>query len=466
VSHQPLLKHIDLFAGCGGLSLGLEQAGFTSIFVNEINKDALESYIVNRDYLLGGVAFNENKALHSNDICSLNKTKLEEIQSNLKSLDIGVVFERNGESNIDVIAGGPPCQGYSRIGHRRSYGVDKNKLPSNLLYKHMGKFIRFMKPRIFLFENVEGLKTAKWTSNGEKGEIWQSVWGYFSELAKKENYKIRWSLLHSKKYGIPQNRPRVMIVGIRNDVVSCSSILSLKNDESDAVSCNFLPYPVITPPPDVIDVLGDLIDTSIKEVLLSNNYPEDSFCTSKYPSDPEGSIQEYFRMSKNGKKMTARGDLITEHVYSRHRKDVVDRFDYMISNNGEYPVDFKTKKFAQRVLPKRWNGQGPNITITSLPDDYVHFEQPRSITVREWARLQMFPDWYQFKGPRTTGGERRAGNPIDNLYERDVPKYSQIGNAVPVSLAKCIGRHFKRILLDSQLIQSTSQQTKDKYFRS
>ena len=81
-----------------------------------------------------------------------------------------------------------------------------------------------------------------------------------------------------------------------------------------------------------------------------------------------------------------------------------------------------------------------------MPDDFVHYSQARSPTVREWARLQTFPDWYQFAGKRTTGGIRRAGNPRESIFEREVPKYTQIGNAVPVKLALEIGKHFKKLL--------------------
>ena len=118
----------------------------------------------------------------------------------------------------------------------------------------------------------------------------------------------------------------------------------------------------------------------------------------------------------------------------------------MIDNNGEIPEEMKTKKFAQRVIPEKWNNKGPNITATSLPDDFVHYEQPRSLTVREWARLQMFPDWYKFSGKRTTGGRRRAGDPSKNDWKRETPKYTQIGNAVPVKLAEEIGKHLNKIL--------------------
>ena len=119
----------------------------------------------------------------------------------------------------------------------------------------------------------------------------------------------------------------------------------------------------------------------------------------------------------------------------------------MIDNNGTIPPMMRTKKFAQRLLPSRWKGKDPNITATSLPDDYVHFSQPRILTVREWARLQTFPDWYQFVGKRTTGGIRRAGNPRKGIFDRELPMYTQIGNAVPVLLAKAVGEHFKENFL-------------------
>ena len=97
-------------------------------------------------------------------------------------------------------------------------------------------------------------------------------------------------------------------------------------------------------------------------------------------------------------------------------------------------------------MPDSWKNGKPNITVTSLPDDYVHYCQPRSLTVREWARLQTFPDSFVFYGPRTTGGRRRAGEPQDMFEKREIPQYTQIGNAVPVKMAFKFGQHFKRIL--------------------
>jgi DNA (cytosine-5)-methyltransferase 1 len=140
------------------------------------------------------------------------------------------------------------------------------------------------------------------------------------------------------------------------------------------------------------------------------------------------------------------GDPVTEQEYSDHAPRIIEKFAHMIANNGEIPEHMKTKKFAQRVFPKQWGKGGPNITATSLPEDYVHYSQPRSPTVREWARIQTFPDWYVFKGSRTTGGRRRAGDPDAGIWDRDVPRYTQIGNAVPVLLAQKVGLHLKGLL--------------------
>ena len=137
---------------------------------------------------------------------------------------------------------------------------------------------------------------------------------------------------------------------------------------------------------------------------------------------------------------------------------VREKFGYMIGNKGKIPEHLKTKKFVQRLLPKKWGNKGPTITATSLPDDFVHFSQARSLTVREWARLQTFPDWYRFAGKRTTGGIRRAGNPRESIFDRDVPKYTQIGNAVPCKLAERVAKLVMDILDERIELDDTKKQ--------
>jgi len=413
------LNFVDLFAGCGGLSLGLEQAGFHPAYVNELNESALKSYITNRQeiypHLLKSCSF-------SNDIKTIiNEESIQQLKNHLKK-NIKVNVDKG---DLDLLVGGPPCQGFSGIGFRRSYSVEKKQLPSNHLYQDMAWIISRLQPKIFLFENVKGLTTSRWTKDGTKGEIWQDVQNTFRSL---KNYRIESAVVLAKDYSVPQNRPRVLLVGVRDDI-------NIKNwNNSLEVANGFLPEPLYNPP-DLVDLLGDLIDS---------NY-ENGGKTLKYPDSAKNDIQKYFRTHKDGSLMK-KGSAVTEHEYSKHSMDVIRKFTYMIKNGGLISDNFKTKKFSQRLLPAKWKLSGPNITATSLPDDYVHFSQPRILTVREWARLQGFPDWYQFQGKRTTGGLRRAGNPREGIFDREFPKYTQIGNAVPVILAKIIGIHFKKIL--------------------
>jgi DNA (cytosine-5)-methyltransferase 1 len=204
----------------------------------------------------------------------------------------------------------------------------------------------------------------------------------------------------------------------------------------DAVERGFLPMGGVKRAPNPIELLGDLVDDGY----------ENGGSTPTYPNPARTTIQKWLRTPREGGAPLRKGDVVTEHMYSKHRARIIEKFAAMIESGGEAPEAYRTKKFAQRVLPEKWGEYGPTITATSLPDDYVHFSQPRILTVREWARLQMFPDWYQFAGKRTTGGIRRAGNPREDVFDREVPKYTQIGNAVPVGLAHAVGEHLAKIL--------------------
>jgi len=415
------LQVVDLFAGCGGLSLGLELSGFHPAFVNELNNDAIESYLKNREVEYPHL---RDPIFHCNDVKDLvlDKKRLAKLIDEFKNqLNLDV---KNGE--LDLLVGGPPCQGYSGIGHRRSYSVDKEQLPSNHLFEDMAFVIRRLKPKIFLFENVKGLLSAKWTTEGEKGEIFEDVLSTFKGL---KDYSVNFSLVRARDYGVSQNRPRVLVVGVRKDVVKGNSFVF-----DSGVAGGFLPrgdqHGV-----DLVELLDDLVDSS-----YVNGGSTDTYLTR-----PINEIQKYFRTRRDGSIM-GKGDVLTEQQYSKHAPNVQAKFRFMLANDGLIPESMKTKKFAQRLLPKRWETIGPTITATSLPDDYVHYSQPRTLTVREWARLQGFPDYYQFAGSRTTGGIRRAGNPREGIFGRELPKYTQIGNAVPVLLAKAVGDHFVRIL--------------------
>jgi DNA (cytosine-5)-methyltransferase 1 len=417
------LKVVDLFAGCGGLSLGLEQAGFVPVFVNELNGDARATYIQNRAHHHEWLAKSE---FHSADVKEmvLDKKYIPSLEKRLRD-SFGI---HHGE--LDLVVGGPPCQGFSGIGHRRSYSVDKEQLPSNHLFQDMATIIHRLRPRAFLFENVRGLLNSRWTSGGSKGEIWREVLHTYKAIPE---YTVAAQLVFAKDYGVPQNRPRVLLVGVRDDV---RATLEREGDPEAAVARGYLPKPRPGNAPDLIDLIGDLLDP-----LYQNGG-----VTTAYPHGARTAIQRQLRTPIGGNAPLKKGALVTEHEYSNHSAAIVAKFEAMQAAGGIVPEQFRTKKFAQRLLPARWGDAGPSITATSLPDDYVHFLQPRTLTVREWARLQMFPDWYQFAGKRTTGGIRRAGNPREGVFDREVPKYTQIGNAVPVGLAKAVGEHLAQLL--------------------
>lgn len=413
------LTLIDLFAGSGGLGLGLEMAGFMPIYVNELDPHARETYLVNRDHQYPLLRSKYN----SDDIRAVvGKTGYFTDLIEGFSRDYGL----RSADPVDLVVGGPPCQGFSSVGLRRSFKADKKAMPSNHLFMHMVRFIRMVRPRAFIFENVVGLLGARWTKSGSKGEIFEDVLSAFMAIPY---YSVKFKLVYAKDYGVPQNRPRILIIGFRADVFEGTS------SSLDALDGGFLPKPTKNYP-HLVDVISDLVAPDFQY----------GGRTTSYPSVPRSEFQERMRTDTRPDRVFERVRL-HEHEYSFHSDRTQAKFRFMIANSGRIHDAHKTKKFRQRVLPKMWDeSRGPTITITSLPDDFVHYEQPRSLTVRECARIQTFPDWYRFVGPRTTGGLRRAGDPRDANFRRSLPRYTQVANAVSVDLSAAIGKHIAGIL--------------------
>lgn len=385
------MKFVDLFAGCGGMSLGLEMAGFHPVLVSEINENARASYRVNRPSMPDEV--------FCNDVAKIDEA----------------ILGRLGE--VDLVCGGPPCQGYSAIGYRRSYVVDRESIPSNHLFREMTRIIDILRPKAFLFENVRGILNGRWTPDGRKGEIWHDVHSAFVAI---KGYRIHWDLVHAKDFGVPQSRPRVIMIGVREDVANqVRDRLTISKHRA----------------PDPEDVLGDLMDMEWDKVSETTSYPQLAYTD----------FQERCRRLPDGR-CNQKGDPVWEHVYAKHSPRIIEKFQYMLDHNGLIPDHMATKKFSTRLIPRRWGNEGPSLTLTSLPDDFVHPFQPRTLTVREYARFQTFPDWYRFKGCRTVGNTDRAGNPLEGIWERVLPQFTQVANAVPVEMARIIGQHLAACL--------------------
>ena len=115
-----------------------------------------------------------------------------------------------------IFSGGPPCQGFSGIGHRRTHKLEKHEIPTNHLFHEMIRVIEKLQPTVFLFENVVGILSGRWTEDGMPGEIFRDVWEGFSHI---EGYDVQPTILHAYGFGVPQNRPRVMIMGVKKFLV-------------------------------------------------------------------------------------------------------------------------------------------------------------------------------------------------------------------------------------------------------
>ena len=424
----PLYRSVDLFAGCGGLTRGLEESGFRCLAFNEINKDAADSFAVNFP-----------------DAIRLDGDIREAVSNEVIEREI---LPTAGDNGVDLVCGGPPCQGFSGIGHRRSFNIEKADIPTNHLFQEMIRVINKIQPKAFLFENVQGLLSSKWTKKGVKGEIFRDVWKAFSSI---QGYIAQPTLIHAYGFGVPQNRPRVMIMGVRQDILEKTKIVATEFDptvSSDKfqkqLRNNGGLFPVWrgSTAPTIPDAISDLEYDDWKENETYHRLP------------PKSDFQKTMRR-KLGRDFNKQR--LTDHVVSNHSKKVRDRFQYMIdhsiTNIRNLPDEMKTKKFSQKLLPLDWGGGNPTITCCSNSDDYIHYSMPRALSVREWARLQTFPDHHLFSGPRTTGGPRRAGNPDTGMWEREVPKYTQIGNAVPPLLAKEIGMHIIDLIEQTQLFE-------------
>ena len=415
-----MLTTVDLFAGCGGLTRGLQWAGFECIAFNEINKDAADSFALN---------FPDSIRLDGDIRTAVSNRVVDE-----------VILPAVVGRGVDLVCGGPPCQGFSGIGHRRSFSVEKRDVPTNHLFKEMIRVIERVQPRGFLFENVQGLLSSKWHTSGRKGEIFNDVWAAFSAI---DGYVAQPTLLHAYSFGVPQNRPRVMIMGIKKEIVEAAGVTETVFQPTSGKTLQqqlrnnggLFPSAEGSTAPGIREAIGDLeYDDWTEEEGYHRNPP----------------LTEFQREMRSGLGGDPRRQRLTDHVVSNHSRRVRERFQFMIdnkvSNIRELPEGMRTKKFSQKLLPVDWNGGSPSITCCSNSDDYVHYSMPRALSVREWARLQTFPDHHLFSGPRTTGGARRAGNPDEGVWDREVPKYTQIGNAVPPKLAEAIGLRIAELI--------------------
>ena len=365
------LNIIDLFAGCGGLSTGFEMAGFKIPLAIEKDEWASETYAYNH----------KDTRVITGDITQIT--------------DLDNLLPKNVK--VDGIIGGPPCQGFSLSGKR-----DK-KDPRNSLFMDFVRFVKHFQPSFFMMENVPGILSMK-TALGEK------VVDLIFEEYEKAGYNATYKVLNAAEFGVPQTRTRVIFIGIRKDL-------------------SFYP--------DELHPEGWLLENqiTIKEAIM--DLPQISAGSGKeeqdYPIRPQNDYQRWAR--GNCKK-------VYNHIAMRHGDRLIERFkqikegqslkdvseEHMQRKRGD-ASSISGKVYSQNNMRPYGNKPSPTIAA-SFQSNFIHPYLNRNYTAREAARLQSFPDYYVFKGKRTTMS-----------WEKNLSQYQQIGNAVPPLLAKAIAEN-------------------------
>jgi DNA (cytosine-5)-methyltransferase 1 len=387
--------YIDLFAGCGGLSLGLYNSGFwKGKFAVEKSPDAFETLQYNLIEKKNHFDWPDWLPKQNHDINEVIKNH----KDNLKSL----------RGKIDLVAGGPPCQGFSTAG-RRIEGDSRNELIKSYI-----KFIRLVQPKVIFFENVKGF-TQKFDKNKIKGKIYSeyvtNALEYDSPKGDFQGYNVEGKLIDFSEFGIPQKRTRFILVGIRKDIANQVKPNGFF-EQIQMQKETFLIKKGIGLTNSLEDAISDLL--KINEVVSPD--------TTSFTAGLYNPIQSKYQKLLRGRVDSKIPD---SHRFAKHSEDTLRKFEFILQNaeknktlSNELKERFNLKK--RTVIPL--SGNRPTPTITTLPDDYIHYCEPRIFTVREYARIQSFNDWYEFKGKYTTGGKRRT---------QEVPRYSQIGNAIP-----------------------------------
>jgi DNA (cytosine-5)-methyltransferase 1 len=404
---------VDMFAGCGGLSLGLMQAGWKGLFAIEHNSNAFETLSANLLQPKSDVGYDWPEWLPRQPI------GIQEFLCKFRAQAEAM------RGQVDMVVGGPPCQGYSSAGRRNKDD------PRNQLFEAYLEAIEFLQPGIVLVENVRGI-TLDFNDAQNSGDIVNYSQRLIQRLST--NYHVFSRMLDVSTFGVPQRRIRFFVVAIHKQL-SDNPICPFNEIERDRQS--FLRLKGLRFP---VSASGAISDLEIARNRKTASSESKGFEEIKY-SHPMTSFQRLMNVGHKGR--------LSDTRLARHRPEIAKRFAEIIAicrTNGrlnvslsrELRASFGLRKCAIRVL----DPEAPAPTITSMPDDLIHYSEPRALTVRENARLQGFPDWFVFCGKYTTGGNRRR---------TEVPRFTQVANAVPPLIAEAMGRTLLRLLTEVRL---------------
>ncbi len=366
------MKVIDLFAGCGGFSTGFLQAGFQIVKAVEFDKMIAQTYINNHI----GVSV---------------------IVDDIKNIDVGYVFSKG---DADVIIGGPPCQGFSMAGARIRNGFIDD--PRNYLFKHYFNIVKTVKPKIFVMENVKGIETM------QNGAIFNEIISLFQDenSLNGDRYSIYHTTIKAVDYGVPQTRERKIIIGLLNDDFDGENIFKTTRNNILKVNKNF--FNKVS----VWDAISNLSEIAPTDTGIISNIPP---------------ITDY------QKALMSKSKNIYNHMATKHSQIAKNRMKKI--NAGENFTKLNEDiKSVHSGSYGRLEKDSYASTITSRFDTpsggkFIHPIHNRTITPREAARIQSFPDDYVFYGSK---------NSI----------CKQIGNAVPPKCSYFIAEVVKEMLND------------------
>ena len=314
--------------------------------------------------------------------------------------------------SVDLVAGGPPCQGFSTAGRRNRDD------PRNTLVRHYLRFIDLVRPMFILMENVRGFRSMPVDPGGNMTYAEHVV----SEL-QRLGYDVWTSLLVASDWGVPQRRPRFFVIAVKSGLLrGIDPFLRLRVARQGFLDTKGLPNEPVTAQMALADLettRATLVDNADGEI---SGFKQIKYLAPKNPNPFVRLCREDAFGSPSGLRLP------------RHTPQVAQRFQAILSTckAGRHLSEEDRQRFgSQKRSLTPLAPEQPACTVTTLPDDILHYSEPRILTVRECARLQSFPDWFYFLGPYTTGGPRRRNG---------CPRYTQVGNAVPPLLAEAIGQ--------------------------
>jgi DNA (cytosine-5)-methyltransferase 1 len=400
---------VDVFAGCGGLSLGLLQAGWKGLFAIEADRFAFET--LKHNLLSDGP--------YSYDWPSWLPQQRRNIRGFIEA------YREHLEplaGKVDLVVGGPPCQGFSLAGRRK-----KND-PRNWLFKHYVELIKLLRPPLLFFENVRGVTIV----HGKKHRPRRQGPGRpptpFSVKIQKKldeiGYTVFPRLVRAMDYGVPQLRPRYIMIAVDRELLANRPEYD-PYARLDAARSNFLRAKGLPTdrPVTVREAISDLVVEGKKLVPCEDVLGYERITYGR----PATTYQRLLHGEMSG-------DSPNSLRLAKHRNEIRKRFARILKNcrSGVQLSPTERKRLGiNKQCVVALSPDQPSHTLTSLPDDLIHYSEPRILNVREYARLQSFPDWYAFKGKYTTGGSLRI---------KECPRYTQVANAVPPFLAEFLGQ--------------------------